>query len=147
MTPCRLVDTRAASGPLGGPGLKAGKTRTFVLTGVCGVPASAKALSVNLGADIPWGKSKMPWGGLTAPWGQSTMLRGKSTIPQGGLSLPRGRSSVASARRDLFSIALRKASSLVTPDFHDLHSRQCKPVTRLNSRRLAVTRVAPSRRA
>ncbi len=48
VTPCRLVDTRAVSGPLGGPGLKAGKTRTFVLTGVCGVPASAKALSVNL---------------------------------------------------------------------------------------------------
>jgi len=48
VTPCRLVDTRAVSGPLGGPGLKAGKTRTFVLTGVCGVPASARALSVNL---------------------------------------------------------------------------------------------------
>jgi hypothetical protein len=48
LTPCRLIDTRNPAGPLGGPALKAGKTRTFVVTGVCGVPASARALSVNL---------------------------------------------------------------------------------------------------
>jgi hypothetical protein len=48
LTPCRLVDTRTAAGPLGGPALQPGATRTFVVTGVCGVPASAKALSVSM---------------------------------------------------------------------------------------------------
>jgi hypothetical protein len=48
VTPCRMVDTRNAAGPLGGPALQAGVARTFVLTDVCGVPPSAKALSVNL---------------------------------------------------------------------------------------------------
>lgn len=47
-TPCRLVDTRLANGPLGGPALQPMATRTFELAGTCGVPATAKALSVNL---------------------------------------------------------------------------------------------------
>jgi hypothetical protein len=45
--PCRLIDTRNADGPLGGPALQPNATRTFVLTGVCGVPSSAKAVSLN----------------------------------------------------------------------------------------------------
>ncbi|MGH9367048.1 MAG: S8 family peptidase, partial [Thermoanaerobaculia bacterium] len=38
VTPCRAVDTRNASGPLGGPALSAGGTRTFALAGQCGIP-------------------------------------------------------------------------------------------------------------
>lgn len=48
LTPCRLVDTRHANGPNGGPALQPFSQRTFVLTGSCGVPAGAKALSLNL---------------------------------------------------------------------------------------------------
>lgn len=48
LTPCRLVDTRNAMGPNAGPALAPSADRTFVLTGACGVPAGAKALSVNL---------------------------------------------------------------------------------------------------
>ncbi|MEA2560637.1 MAG: large repetitive protein [Acidobacteriota bacterium] len=49
LTPCRVVDTRNAPGPLGGPALAAGVPRTFtVAAAVCGVPASARALSLNL---------------------------------------------------------------------------------------------------
>jgi hypothetical protein len=48
LTPCRLIDTRLPSGPLGGPILAAGQTRTFTLAGSCGVPATAKALAVNV---------------------------------------------------------------------------------------------------
>jgi hypothetical protein len=48
VTPCRLADTRNANGPLGGPALQPGATRLFTLTGICGVPATAKALSVNV---------------------------------------------------------------------------------------------------
>jgi hypothetical protein len=50
VSPCRLIDTRNPTGPLSGPALQAGATRVFVVTGVCGIPASAKALSVNLTA-------------------------------------------------------------------------------------------------
>jgi hypothetical protein len=48
VAPCRLVDTRNAAGPLGGPALQAGAVRTFVVSGVCGIPSSARALSVNV---------------------------------------------------------------------------------------------------
>lgn len=50
MEPCRLVDTRGADGPLGGPALAAGATRPFVAHGTCGVPATAKALVANVTA-------------------------------------------------------------------------------------------------
>ncbi|MCM3878119.1 MAG: S8 family serine peptidase [Thermoanaerobaculia bacterium] len=47
---CRLVDTRNANGPLGGPALAAagGPDRAFTLTGTCGIPAGATAVSANL---------------------------------------------------------------------------------------------------
>jgi hypothetical protein len=45
---CRLVDTRNPDGPLGGPAISGGVTRAFALAGHCGIPATAKALSVNL---------------------------------------------------------------------------------------------------
>lgn len=48
LLPCRLVDTRNPAGLLGGPALQPSSQRTFALAGACGVPATAKALSVNL---------------------------------------------------------------------------------------------------
>jgi Metallo-peptidase family M12/IPT/TIG domain len=51
--PCRLVDTRNPNGPRGGPAIAASARRDFTLTGVCGVPASAKAISVNLTVSGP----------------------------------------------------------------------------------------------
>jgi hypothetical protein len=48
LAPCRAIDTRRPAGPLGGPPLGAGATRSFVVTGVCGVPATAKAVSSNV---------------------------------------------------------------------------------------------------
>jgi hypothetical protein len=48
VTPCRLVDTRDLPGPRGGPALVAASTRTFFLNDVCGLPAAAKAVSINL---------------------------------------------------------------------------------------------------
>lgn len=47
MAPCRVLDTRNATGPYGGPALSAGADRVFVLAGQCSVPASAKAISLN----------------------------------------------------------------------------------------------------
>jgi hypothetical protein len=48
LSPCRVLDTRNATGPLGGPALGGGASRTFVLTGTCGIPKDANTLSVNL---------------------------------------------------------------------------------------------------
>ena len=50
VTPCRAVDTRNANGPLGGPAIAANTTRTFTLAGQCGIPATARAVSVNVTA-------------------------------------------------------------------------------------------------
>lgn len=50
--PCRLADTRDATFPAGygPPALAAGSTRVITLTGRCGIPASAGAVSANLTA-------------------------------------------------------------------------------------------------
>jgi len=48
VTPCRLIDTRGAPGPYGGPALAAQTERVFVLGGQCGIPPSAKAVAVNV---------------------------------------------------------------------------------------------------
>lgn len=49
LAPCRLVDTRAANGLLGGPTLTGGSSRTFpVLSSACNIPASAQAYSLNM---------------------------------------------------------------------------------------------------
>jgi hypothetical protein len=50
LEPCRLLDTRNPDGALGGPALQGGQNRSFVVTGAgsCGVPTSARALSLNV---------------------------------------------------------------------------------------------------
>jgi hypothetical protein len=48
LPPCRVVDTRRAVGSLGGPALAAGSIRTFPVAGVCGIPAGAISISVNV---------------------------------------------------------------------------------------------------
>jgi hypothetical protein len=50
LTPCRLIDTRGAAGPFGGPALQGQSDRQFALAGGCGVPVDAKALSLNVTA-------------------------------------------------------------------------------------------------
>ena len=55
LPPCRLVDTRFASGANGSPALApaGGPDRAFVLTGTCGIPAGATAVSANVTAVNP----------------------------------------------------------------------------------------------
>lgn len=52
LPPCRLLDTRTAAN---GPALQPGTLRTFQVTGTCGVPATAKAVVVNLTVTQPAG--------------------------------------------------------------------------------------------
>jgi len=53
LTPCRLVDTRNPAGPLGSPALAASAQRTFALASQCGVPSTARALSLNVTVITP----------------------------------------------------------------------------------------------
>ena len=48
LPPCRVIDTRGAAGPLGGPALQPQELRTFDPAGGCGIPATARALVLNL---------------------------------------------------------------------------------------------------
>jgi hypothetical protein len=65
LTPCRLVDTRGTDAPA----LVGGGSRIFVLTGKCGLPATAKAVSINVtvtGATAPGDLRLLP-AGATLP--------------------------------------------------------------------------------
>jgi hypothetical protein len=77
--PCRVVDTRNASGPLGGPAIASGSSRSFIIpNGSCGIPSSAAAYSLNA-AMIPGGK-----GWITIwPTGQSQPGTASVNSPDG----------------------------------------------------------------
>jgi glucose/arabinose dehydrogenase len=53
VTPCRVLDTRDPAGPWGGPSLAAGTDRAFPIGGRCGIPATARAVSVNVTVTAP----------------------------------------------------------------------------------------------
>ena len=48
LTPCRVVDTRNANGPDGGPALAANSERFFAMIGKCGIPSTAQAVALNI---------------------------------------------------------------------------------------------------
>jgi hypothetical protein len=48
LPPCRVVDTRSASGAYGGPALASGAQRSFTMWGQCGIPNSAISVSANI---------------------------------------------------------------------------------------------------
>ncbi|HVO52064.1 MAG TPA: choice-of-anchor tandem repeat GloVer-containing protein, partial [Thermoanaerobaculia bacterium] len=80
LTPCRIADTRNAVGPLGGPALSAGASRTFPVTGTCSVPSTARALSLNVtvtGATVA-GDLKLYADGAAVP--VSTALSYRPTV-------------------------------------------------------------------
>jgi len=59
LSPCRLLDTRQAYGPAGGPALPVSIPRVFVAAGHCGIPANAKALAVNIAVLDPPGSGNV----------------------------------------------------------------------------------------
>ena len=62
VTPCRLVDTRGPDAPI----LTQGEERTFTVVGRCGVPATAKALALNVTVAGPTAAGNMQlWPGGT----------------------------------------------------------------------------------
>ena len=53
LTPCRLVDTRNPVGPAGGPAIASNSARSFPIFGSCCVPATAKAVALNVTVVTP----------------------------------------------------------------------------------------------
>lgn len=69
VTPCRIIDTRNANGPQGGPALASGAKRTVTVAGVCGIPTGVVAISVNVAVVTP------PASGFL------TLFTGPSSVP------------------------------------------------------------------
>ena len=59
LAPCRLFDTRDPVGPRGGPALQAGALRDFPVRNICGVPAGARAVSLNVTVVGPTGSGNV----------------------------------------------------------------------------------------
>jgi uncharacterized repeat protein (TIGR01451 family) len=97
LTPCRVVDTRNPTDPFGGPALVAGASRTFALAGNCGIPAAARALSLNVTVTAPSGAGDLRIypAGLSAPlvstinWspGQTRANNAIAVLSPGGLEV------------------------------------------------------------
>lgn len=76
VTPCRIVDTRDDQLPpgLGVPALAAREIRDFVVSSVCGIPADAAALAVNVTAVAPSAAGSFAlWPGGGSPPGTSNV--------------------------------------------------------------------------
>ncbi len=81
LTPCRLLDTRNAAGPLGGPAISGAGQRTFIVPGNCGVPSGAVAVSANVTVVNPAAQGGLlvfP-GGMSAPTASSISFRAGRT--------------------------------------------------------------------
>lgn len=53
VTPCRVADTRNATGTFGGPALAASAARDFPIAGSCGIPAGATSVAANVTVTAP----------------------------------------------------------------------------------------------
>ena len=53
VAPCRVADTRNPPGPSGGPPLSANTIRSFPVAGICGIPASAAGVAINIAVFAP----------------------------------------------------------------------------------------------
>jgi len=59
VTPCRLADTRNPPGANGGPALSAGTNRAFSVTGLCGIPSAARAVTLTVTVVQPTGQGRL----------------------------------------------------------------------------------------
>ena len=77
VAPCRGADTRNPPGPSGGPALAAGAVRTFPVSGICGIPSTATAVTINLAVVLPSndGDLRVYPAGATAPLASSINFR------------------------------------------------------------------------
>ena len=87
VAPCRVLDTRAAAGPSGGPALAAGEIRTVPVATLCGIPATARAIAANVGVTNARGDGDLQVyaGGDPPPIGNSLSFREGITRANNGI--------------------------------------------------------------
>ena len=110
ITPCRVADTRGNgfSGAYGPPSLAANATRTFVIVGQCGIPASASAVSFNFGALNVGGNGDLrvfPDGG-SVPTASTLNYNGNTPNIANAAIVPLGSTSGITVQADAVSIDL-----------------------------------------
>jgi hypothetical protein len=81
VTPCRALDSRQAAGPFGGLPLVSGTGRTLALASVCGIPATASAVSLNVTVTEPTadGNVRLYPGGTPTPLVSTVNFRAGQT--------------------------------------------------------------------
>lgn len=80
VSPCRVADTRNPAGPSGGPALSANTLRTFPVANICQIPASARAVAINVGIVSPTDIGDLrvyPAGGAPPPTSTINFRAGK----------------------------------------------------------------------
>jgi hypothetical protein len=92
VTPCRLLDTRDPTGPTGGPFLSNGVTRAFPVFGSfarpCGIPSTAKGVSINAAIITPTGSGFLSLWANNAPLPITSNINfnsGETVIANGAL--------------------------------------------------------------
>ena len=97
-TPCRILDTRLAVGPFGGPIMGAGESRSFpVPSSTCSIPATAKAYSLNATVVPPGSLWFLAlWGGGALPL-VSTLNSGDGSVVANAAIVPSGASGEVTA--------------------------------------------------
>jgi hypothetical protein len=84
VTPCRAVDTRAGFGGI----VPASTERKFTMKGVCGVPSTAKAVSINVTVVTPTQDgffALWPSGGLYPSVSTINFLAGEPSLANGAI--------------------------------------------------------------
>ncbi len=98
LAPCRIVDTRNATGPWGGPALAAGETRAFAIAGQCGVPADALAVALNVTVTNPTAAGSLtvyPGTGLVPGTSTVCFAAGRTRANNATIGLVEGHVTVA----------------------------------------------------
>ena len=87
VAPCRAIDTRRAAGLWGGPPLVGGADRVFKVIAQCGVPAGARAISVNATVAQPTAAGYLTLypGGAVLPTASSLNYRAGQTRANGAI--------------------------------------------------------------
>ena len=90
VTPCRVVDTRSVSS--GGPALVTGNNGPYVLKDKCGIPAEAKAVSVNVTVVTPTADGFLTLfpGGASVPPPTSTINYAAGQVRANSAIIPLG---------------------------------------------------------
>jgi uncharacterized protein (DUF1800 family) len=131
VSPCRVVDTRATAGPLGGPNLPANGSRSFAFAGRCGISTAAEAVVVNVTV-VPSGNGYLTFAPTDAPRPASSTINfragqtraNNAILPlgtAGGLTVYSGSPAEATVIVDVsgyFADSAREATTTAPPAFN-----------------------------